>query len=291
MTVVALPALRAMQPLRDLQRINAVFSGLTGLALAVFSGSLSPQVDLPRVVVAVLGAGLVGWSMMLVVLAVQPERRLVRTSRLVAAGDAAWVIGSLALIALRDPTATGTSLTIAAGAVVAVFAVAGVVLGSRARRDPLDDRTELLFRSVTVAAPPSAAWQMVLDADLYARLAPNLTTITVAPDECSRTCTDTRGNTWTEAMRLDHDRHVQVIEVDVTNHPMPLNRLAASIGVHEHPAGSRIDIAFTYVTRPTPKGVATSLVLPVFGRRLLRPITNGWALQAASTASTSRVAR
>ena len=132
---------------------------------------------------------------------------------------------------------------------------------------------------------------MVLDADLYARLAPNLTNITVAPDECSRTCTDTRGNTWSEAMSLDHDQHVQVIEVDVTQHPMPLNHLAASIGVHVDPAGSRVDIAFTYITQPTPKGVVTSLVLPVLGRRLLGPITNGWARQATRTTSTSRVTR
>lgn len=291
MTASTLPQLRATQPLRDLHRINAAFSGLTGLAMAAFSGPLSQQIDLPQAALAVLGIGLVGWSMMLVALAVQSGPRLVRLSALVAAGDAAWVIGSVALIVLRDPTATGTSLTIGAATVVAAFAAMGVVLGARARRDLVDDRTEVLFRTVTVAASPSAAWQMVLDADLYARLAPNLTNITVAPDECSRACTDTRGNTWTEAMRLDHDRYVQVIDVDVTNHPMPLDRLAASIGVHADPAGSRIDIAFTYITRPTTKGVVASLVLPVLGRRLLRPITNGWARQAATTTSTRRVTR
>lgn len=291
MTVSTLPGLRATQPLRDLQRINAAFSGLTGLAMAAFSNPLSRQVDLPQTALAVLGIELTGWSMMLVILAVQPGPRLVRFSTLVAAGDAAWVIGSVALIVLRDPTTIGTTVALAAGAVVAVFAIAGVVLGQRARRDLVDDRTEVLFGSVTVAAPPSAAWQMVLDADLYARLAPNLTNIAVAPDECSRTCTDTRGNSWSEAMSLDHDQHVQVIEVDVTQHPMPLNHLAASIAVHVDPAGSRVDIAFTYITQPTPAGVVTSLVLPMLGRRLLRPITTGWARQAASTTSTSRVTR
>ncbi len=280
-----------MQSLRDLQRINAVFSGLCGLAMAASSGWLGRQLDLPRSFVVVLGGGLVVWSVILVVLAVQPAQRLVRASMLVATGDAAWVIGTVALIVLRDPTATGTAFATAAAAVVGGFTVVGLVLGARARRCALDDRTEVLFRSVTVAAPPPVAWQMVLDADLYARLAPNLTEITVAPDECARTCTDTRGNTWTEAMSLDHDRHVQLVDVDVTEHAMPLDHLAANVSVHDDPAGSRIDVAFTYVTRATFRGLVTSVLLPVLGRRLLRPITSGWARQASTSASTNRAAR
>lgn len=283
--------LRATQPLRDLQRLNAAFSGLCGLAMAASSGWLGQQLDLPWPFVAMLGVGLVGWSALLVVLAVQPARRLVWASTLVAMGDAAWVAGTAALLALRDPTATGTNSAVVAAAVVGGFAVAGVVLGGRARRAAPDDRTELLFGSVTVAAVPSAAWQMVLDADLYARLAPNLTEITVAPDECARTCTDTRGNTWTEAMHLDHDRHVQTVDVDVTEHPMPLDRLAANVSVHHDPAGSRIDVAFTYVTRPTVRGLVTSVLLPLLGRRLLRPITSGWSRQASTSAASSRAGR
>jgi FtsH-binding integral membrane protein len=120
--------------LRDLQRVNAAFSGITGLAIAVSSGWLSQQVGLPRPLVAVLGVGLVGWSVLLVVLAAQPAERLVRASALVAAGDAVWVIGTLALLVLRDPTATGTTLTIAAAVVVGAFAVAGIVLRERALR-------------------------------------------------------------------------------------------------------------------------------------------------------------
>lgn len=291
MSDIQLTRLLAMQPLRDLQRLNAAFSGLCGLAMAASSGWLGRQIDLPWPFVGVLGVGLVGWSAMLVVLAVQPARRLVWASTLVAIGDAAWVVGTVALIVLRDLTATGTTSAVIAAAVVGGFAVAGVVLGGRARRVALDDRTELLFRSVTVAARPSVAWQMVLDADLYARLAPNLTEITVAPDECARTCTDTRGNTWTEAMSLDHDRHVQLVDVDVTEHPMPLDHLAANVSVHHDPAGSRIDVAFTYVTRATFRGLVTSVLLPVLGRRLLRPITSGWTRHASTSAATSRAAR
>jgi hypothetical protein len=118
-------------PLCDLQRINAAFSGTTGLAIAVSSGWLSQQVDLPRPLVAALGVGLVGWSVLLVVLAAQPAERLVRASALVAAGDAVWVIGTLALLVLRDPTATGTTLAMTAAAIVGGFAVAGVVLRQR----------------------------------------------------------------------------------------------------------------------------------------------------------------
>ncbi|MBI4932432.1 MAG: SRPBCC family protein [Actinobacteria bacterium] len=280
-------ALREVQPLRDLQRINAAFSASTGIVMAATSSWLSRQVDLPPPVVAVLGVGLVGWSVLLVVLAVQPSRWLNPFSALVAAGDAIWVIGSAALITKMDPTAVGTFLVAAAAAVVTVFAVAGLLLGRHARAHIGHDRTEILFGSVTVDAPPSDAWQLVLDAHLYAQLAPNLTHINVADDECSRACNDTRGNTWTEAMHLDHERHVQQIDVDVTGHPMPLDELAATIGVHDDPNGSRIDIVFTYVTRASFKGLVTSLVLPVLGRRLLRPITRGWARHTTSQVATT----
>lgn len=283
--------LRAMQPLRDLQRVNAAFSGLTGATIAACSGWLSRQLDLPRPALAVLGIGLVGWSTMLVVVAVLSAPRLTRASAFVAAGDAAWVIGTVALIALRNPTTTGTTLAIVAATLVAAFATAGFVLRGRARHESLGDRTEILFGSVAVAAPPSDAWQMVLDAGLYARLAPNLTEIIVAPDGCARTCTDTRGNTWTEAMRLDHDRRVQQFDVDVTEHPMPVEYLAATITVHDDLAGSRIDVAFTYITRATFRGLVTSVVLPLLGRRLLRPIVNGWAHHAKTSTSPSPVAR
>jgi hypothetical protein len=279
--------LRRVQPLRDLQRINAAFSATTGIVMAVTSIWLSRQVDLPRLVVAVLGVGLIGWSVLLVVLAVQPTRRLIPCSSLVAAGDATWVIGSTALVTIADPTTVGVLLVASASVVVAGFAVAGLLLGRRARPHSSDDRSEILLRSVTIDAPTADVWPLVLDADLYARLAPNLTNIAVAPDECSRACTDTRGNTWTEAMHLDHDRHIQRIVVDVAQHPMPLDTLAATISVHDDPTGSRVDVAFVYVTRPSIKGVVTSFILPLLGRRLLRPITHGWMQHATNLSTTA----
>lgn len=285
MTAISVESLRVVQPLRDLQRLNAAFSAITAAAIAAASGWLRRELDAPRFVVVVVAVGLIGWAALLVVLAVQPARRLVRMSALVAAGDAAWVIGSVVLIVMGDVTGAGAVLVAVAAVLVAGFTIAGIVLGRRARLQPVDGRTEILFGRVVVATPPGAAWQMALDADLYARLAPNLTRISVAPDECSRTCTDTRGNTWTETMHLDHDRHIQRIDVDIAEHPMPLDTLAATVSVHDDPTGSRIDLAFTYVPRLTVQGLATSLVLPLLGRRLLRPILRGWASQATTHAA------
>lgn len=279
--------LRKVQPLRDLQRINAAFSATTGIVMAATSGWLSRQVDLPLPVIAMLGVGLIVWSALLVVLAAQPLRRLVPSSMLVAAGDATWVIGSAALIAIADPTTLGASLVAVPAVVVAGFAIAGLLLGRRARQHAGEDRTEILFRSVVIEAPPADAWQVVLDADLYAHFAPNLAQISVAPDGCSRACTDIRGNTWSEAMHLDHDRHIQRIDVDVAEHPMPLDSLAATISVHDDPRGSRVDVAFAYVTRASIAGLMTSVVLPVLGRRLLQPITRGWAQHATGRAATA----
>jgi hypothetical protein len=286
-TIARTVALRTVQPVRNLQRLNAAFSAAIGGAMAAASGWLSPHVDIPRSILIMSGVGLIGWAALLVVLAVQPQRLLFPLARLVAAGDAVWVIGSAALIAVADPTTVGAFLVASAAAVVLGFAVAGVLRLRRARPVSLDDRTEILFGSVTVATTPDTAWEMVLDADLYARLAPDLTAIHVAPDDCSRTCTDTRGNTWSEVMHLDHRRHIQRLDVDTTDHPMALDALAATISVHDDPAGSRIDAAFTYVTTSSITGLATSATLPVLGGHLLGQITRGWKQHAAHRSATA----
>jgi hypothetical protein len=88
-------------------------------------------------------------------------------------------------------------------------------------------------------------------------------------------------------MHLDHQRHIQRIDVDTTEHPMPLDALAATISVHDDLGGSRVDVAFAYVTQASIKGMVTSLVLPVLGRRLLRPITQGWMRHATNLTATA----
>lgn len=122
----------AVGPLRQLQRINAAFSGLTGVAMAAASDWLSRQIDLPRLVVAVLGVALVVWSVLLVLLAGQPVSRLVPLSRLVATGDAGWVLGSIVLMVVGALTRVGFAIVGAAAAIVAGFAVMGFALSRRA---------------------------------------------------------------------------------------------------------------------------------------------------------------
>ena len=121
------------QRLRDLQRVNAAVSGLTGISMAAFSGWLSDQIDLPRALTLGLGLGLVAWSALLLAVARQPTPRLVRAALVVAAGDAAWVVGSVALVVWRNPSGLGIALVLAAAAVVDCFAVIGFVVARRVR--------------------------------------------------------------------------------------------------------------------------------------------------------------
>lgn len=271
------PALRAVQRLRDLHRANAAFSVLTGAVVGGGARWLAGQLDVTTLLLPAAAAGLAGWAGLLVWLAVAPAGRLVARSPLVAAADLAWVGGSGLLVAAREPTNLGLVLIGATAAVVAGFGAGGWWFARRATRAAgSPDRREILYREVSLGRPVAEVWPMVNDADLYASLAPNLAGIVVNDDATSRQCTDTKGNTWTEAMHLDHARHIQQIHVDPAQHPMALTHLDATISVNDDGAASRVELAFRYVTERTLAGLATSLVLPLLGRRLLAPIALGW---------------
>ncbi len=106
---------------------NAMVSGVTGLVLVVGASGLDSWLGVNRWVLAGVGAGLVAFGVALVIWARSPKW-LLRGGLLAVAGDAMWVIGTVALIAFTDEmTAAGDVALAGVTALVAWFVVAQTV--------------------------------------------------------------------------------------------------------------------------------------------------------------------
>ncbi len=110
--------------LRTALLANAEFSLISGLVLAVFSGRIADWIGAPRLVVLLIGIGLVPWGAYLFIAS---RREVIRRSDAWSAivGDDAWVTGTLVLV-LGFPTAltsAGNAVAVAVAIVVAGFAV------------------------------------------------------------------------------------------------------------------------------------------------------------------------
>lgn len=85
--------------LRTTLTANAAFSGLAGVATVVLAGQLSTPLGVPTVVLVVVGLGLLPWTALLWRARSRPTLR--RPEALVAiAGDTAWVVASVVVVAL-----------------------------------------------------------------------------------------------------------------------------------------------------------------------------------------------
>lgn len=124
----------AFQPLRRAFAVNAVFSILAGLVMLAGANPLAAALlDLPQgvlglsapVLFAVVGAGTAAFGVLVAIEARREEPRLF-DARLILALDAAWVIGSLVLLAAAPQAFTfwGRLIVADIAAVVALIALA-----------------------------------------------------------------------------------------------------------------------------------------------------------------------
>ena len=138
----------AYQPLRRAFAVNAVFSILAGLVMLAGAGPLAAALlDLPQgvlgqsapLLVAAVGIGTAAFGLFAALEARRPELRLF-DAKLILALDAAWVIGSLALLAAAPQAVTfwGRLIVADVAAVVALIALAEAAgLGALRRSENL----------------------------------------------------------------------------------------------------------------------------------------------------------
>lgn len=295
-------AIAAVTALRNAVRLNALFSVVSGSICFVFAGWVGGQLgigDSWTIIVRLVGFGLLAFAALLVVIAAAIPRRLISASLPVVAGDASWVAATVVLIAMGSFSTRGAVVTGVVGVVVLGFAV----LQWRARVGSLtavEDATVRLDEMTTiegvvfhcdVPASAEALWPVMIDHELYAKLARNLggaTAVTENGPGLVRHCSDTNGKTWSESCTLwDPGRRFSVnVHTDAADYPYPLAMMQGSWGVAPtgRPGTSEVTMAFAFQPTPGVKGAIMALGMNATIRPILRRIARGWKRAATSSA-------
>lgn len=118
--------------LAEVMSLNAIFSTLSGLALATGAPPLAGWLGLPVWLVSSLGLGLLGFAVVLVWLLATPHR--LRTGAwFVVAADLAWIVGAVLLIGLFPRALPPSGEVALTGSTLVVAALAAGQLGGVAR--------------------------------------------------------------------------------------------------------------------------------------------------------------
>jgi hypothetical protein len=278
--VSATGSLPGTKILRTALTANAVFSLGTGLSLAAAGPWLADAWAAgPRWLLPVLGAAVAAFGLVVARVAVQPTRRLRRQARAVVVADVLWVLVSTAVTAARPLTGAGNAVAVAVAVVVTALAGWQVLGLHRSRnRDPFDD-DEVVEVGADVRVGAEAVWPLVVDHDLYGRLAPGLRSVEVISepgDPLRRRCTNSSGDSWQETCTLWEDGRRFAVEVDTTDYPYPLASMRGLWQVDRAQDGARVTMRFAYRARPTFAGGLFALAFRLAFPHILRRIIAGW---------------
>ena len=295
-------AIVELTALRNVLRLNAVFSIVTGVAMALFAERLGARLGIVDDWIAPLraiGVGLIGCAVGLLVIGAMAAHRVVTATVPVVVCDLGWVIGTIVLIATGSFSTRGAVI----GGLVAAVVLDFAILQWRALRRSLaaierapagsgDMATveAVLFRR-DLPASAGALWPVMTDHELYARLARNLggaTAVTENGPGLVRQCRDTSGNTWNESCTLwDPGRRFAVtVHTDAPDYPYPLTMMQGSWGVAptSDPDRAAITMAFAFQPSSGVKGAMMALMMNTTIRPILRRIARGWERAAAGVA-------
>jgi len=239
------------QLLRYALRANAVFSALTGTLLLLAAAPVALHLGrLPPWSLAVIGAGLLGFSAIVWLTASRP-----RPARAlgIAVLDLAWVAGTIPLaLATELFTPAGKTTVLVVAAVVGLLAAAQL-LGIRGLlRDREAGRGR--FRhciSVSVPdVPADAMWRLVADLGDIARFSPTLASSRLREGVepkigAVRVCSNTQGQRWAERCEaFDPDRRRLELRflTEEPGFPYPASVMFGGWTVTEDGPGCRVDV-------------------------------------------------
>ena len=277
--------------LRDVLRVNAGVSGLTGSAAAVAAGPIADLLGVASAPVRVIGIGLVLFAVGVGWVAGIRHRRLPAEARLIGAADVLWVAATVVAIAAGTLSTVGVGVAIAVGLVVGTFAVlelrgASAVVAQPGPPPDTSPPFEALSMAGPVDAPVEVAWRVVTDHDLYGALAPNLGRVEVTSENgpgLARRCYDNRGRGWVETCTLWDDGRRFAVAVDTSDYPYPLSVMQGSWWVEPlGPSRSQVGMTFLFQPRPGLRGRLFVLVMHAAFPFVLRRIIRGWRKAAMS---------
>ncbi len=225
--------------LRNALRGNAVFSGLSGLAMIVWAvplaewmGGFSPWI------LGVLGPGLLLFAAFLLLEA--RRARPVPASALAASiADFAWVAGSAILVAAPGVLSpAGTWVVLFVALVVLLFAtwqLAGLRDLTRNRSLTRTSRGRTTARSAfevheEVAASPNAIWGVIRQLDRIGEFYAVLKSVEVTGSgtQIRRTCENHKGQRWSEDVEsMDDDARALSLrfDTDAPDFPFPMRTM------------------------------------------------------------------
>lgn len=265
-----------------LLRSNAAYSAASGLAAVAMHDPLARALAVPVAVPVALGAGLLGFSAGLALLSAG-ERVTASWGFAVATADALWVLLVVLFAAVTYPPAAGVAVALASAVPVAALAVMQATAAARLR----SPAPTTLTVERDIACPAEDLWPVMLDHDLYARLAPNLSKVgrfrNADDGSVQRRCWDVRGKHWDET-RTDWEpgrRYAVDVHTGAAGYPYPLTALRGAWTVTPHgPGRSTVTICFEFQPEATASGAAFAAVLAGTGPAMMRRILKGWEAEA-----------
>lgn len=131
-------------------------------------------------------------------------------------------------------------------------------------------------------APADVVWEVVTDSDVYAEVAPNLSSVTVVEGEGEgmiRRCVDTAGNAWTESCTYWEAGRGFAVVVDVETsdfHRRWFTRFEGRWELAEHDDGVLVTIRFDFDTKYGPFGALLGRYFRYRAAPLIEAVFDGW---------------
>jgi hypothetical protein len=260
-----------------LLRLNAAYSSLTGVVTLAGSPYLANALGVSTTLVAVLGAGLIGYSLGLAWLS-RGNRATSRTGFAVAGADAAWVLMVALFLVVARPAPPGMAIAIATSVPVAVLAVLQARAAARLNVPGL----RIVEVVQVVEGQRSEVWEVMIDPAVYASLAPNLSKVGAfsrQAESAQRRCWDVRGKHWDESLTTwqPGESFAVAVHTDADDYPYPLAQMRGSWSVADAGEGeSRVTVRFEFQPQASMAGRAFAAALARSGPMIMRRIINGW---------------
>ena len=277
--------------------LNSAFSALNGAALVVAGGAIAPllfeqPVDWAALGLRLVGAGLIGFAALLVLLA---SNRFVSRGavREIVVLDVLWVVGSVVAISVFGGvfTTTGVVLVTVVAMVVAFFAIGQFAAAARMQSPASEAQVRLqgdtLVATVkrAVNAPPETVWNVMTDHPAYADVASNIAKVEVVQGDglgMVRRCHGPKGESWQETCDLFEPGQAYGfrIHTEAKDYPYPLTELSGRWSVVPHGTGAQFDIRI--MAKPKGNALARWMFAKLAGQQfksVLIDLADGWALR------------
>jgi ribosome-associated toxin RatA of RatAB toxin-antitoxin module len=137
-------------------------------------------------------------------------------------------------------------------------------------------------------APADVVWAVITDPDVYAEVAPNLSSIVILDGDGEgmvRECVDTDGNAWTESCHYwEAGRGFAVaVDVDTSDFHRPLfTRFEGRWDLSEGGDGVLVTVQFDFATRYGPLGALLSRYFRYRAGPLMESVFDGWRAEIDS---------